>query len=114
MLAGTSHRKAQYSHRRYLLLETFPLKNHAHSRFYYLAALASAFSQYCDVLLQVKSSYWVQSVIGRLNAALGDEAHILIKIIPKLSSVLDTYTSISDNPMGVHTWVQNSQHAIQR
>ncbi|KAL3798700.1 hypothetical protein HJC23_004451 [Cyclotella cryptica] len=73
------------------------------------SALASAFDQYCDMLIREKESDWVKLVVCNLQVALGADACYLIKIIPKLSQILTDNSKVLDS-----TWNQNCLNALQR
>jgi predicted ATPase len=52
------------------------------------AALASAFGQYCEVLISQKETKWVKMVVNKMQVALGRDAIHLAKVIPKLGQLL--------------------------
>ena len=52
------------------------------------SALASAFDQYCDLLLAVQNTDLVQSIADELKVALGQDSHHLFYVIPKLRTIL--------------------------
>jgi hypothetical protein len=70
---------------------------------------ASAFDQYCDVLLREEESRWARVVVDQLHAALGADACHLINLIPKSSLVLDNHTALGDFNLD-----QNYVHIKQR
>jgi predicted ATPase len=53
------------------------------------SALASALDQYCDLLIGQLGSVWANTVINKLQSALGRDISYLIKIIPKLSTIFN-------------------------
>ncbi|KAL3805299.1 hypothetical protein HJC23_009006 [Cyclotella cryptica] len=57
------------------------------------SALMSAFNEYCNVFMAVKDSVWVKLLSSRLHDALGQDVHHLIKVIPKLSDIIDCDTT---------------------
>ncbi|KAL3805300.1 hypothetical protein HJC23_009007 [Cyclotella cryptica] len=73
------------------------------------AALASAFDQYCDVLIRERDADWVELVVCKLQVAVGNDACHLIKIIPKLGRILTHNRSFADSYMD-----QNCLNALQR
>ena len=58
------------------------------------SALASAFNQYCNTMLTERHNH-LQEVASKLRAALGSEAHHLVKVIPNLSSLLGEHAAKS-------------------
>eukprot|EP00804_Cyclotella_cryptica_P027949 CCRYP_003834-RA/>CCRYP_003834-RA protein AED:0.03 eAED:0.03 QI:51/1/1/1/0.66/0.5/4/541/1215 len=73
------------------------------------SALASAFDQYCDVLIREKESNWAKQAIYKLNVALGRDSCHLIKVIPKLKHILSCPMGFADSSSG-----QSSVNAMQR
>ncbi|KAL7482315.1 hypothetical protein ACHAW6_007990 [Cyclotella cf. meneghiniana] len=57
------------------------------------SALMLAFNEYCNVFMAVKDSRWVQLLSSKLQDALGHDVHHLIKVIPKLSDIIDCRTT---------------------
>eukprot|EP00804_Cyclotella_cryptica_P022353 CCRYP_015913-RA/>CCRYP_015913-RA protein AED:0.01 eAED:0.01 QI:137/1/1/1/0.66/0.5/4/982/1465 len=53
------------------------------------SALVVAFNQYCNMLTTLKDSNWVKSIATKLRDALGQDVNHLVKVIPKLSEILD-------------------------
>ena len=53
------------------------------------SGLAAALDQYCALLIAQQGSDWANTVVHKLQAALGRDAPYLMKIIPKLSVILD-------------------------
>ena len=69
------------------------------------AALASAFDQYCDILISQKNSDWAIAIVKNLRSTFGLDITYLINIIPKLGQIIDgiTFDSVSsdhDNDSG--------------
>jgi predicted ATPase len=67
------------------------------------SGLAEALDQYCALLIDQLGSDWVNTVVDKLRSALGRDASYLIKIIPKLSAILDhnaTYSPPDDHNVG--------------
>jgi hypothetical protein len=60
-------------------------------------------------MIKEKETIWAQGLVNQLNAALGRDACHLIKLIPKLSQVLDNYTPMADFNLD-----QNCVHTKQR
>ena len=52
------------------------------------SALASAFDQYCDLLLAVENTDLFQLIVDELKVALGQDALHLFHVIPKLRTIL--------------------------
>lgn len=73
------------------------------------SALASAFDQYCDVLIREKDSPWVKGLVDHLNSTLGQDACHLIMLIPKLGQVLGNTILFSGFNLD-----QNCAHTKQR
>eukprot|EP00804_Cyclotella_cryptica_P015019 CCRYP_000618-RB/>CCRYP_000618-RB protein AED:0.01 eAED:0.01 QI:822/1/1/1/0/0.5/2/1351/774 len=73
------------------------------------SALASAFDQYCDVLITEKGSEWAKQIVNKLNVALGRDSYQLIKMIPKLNQILSDKTAFEDSLSE-----QNCANAIHR
>ncbi|KAL3778025.1 hypothetical protein ACHAWO_008748 [Cyclotella atomus] len=64
---------------------------------------SEALDQYCALLIDQLGSDWVNTVVDKLRSALGRDASYLIKIIPKLSAILDhnaTYSPPDDHNVG--------------
>ncbi|KAL3768174.1 hypothetical protein ACHAWO_006544 [Cyclotella atomus] len=67
------------------------------------SGLAEALDQYCALLIDQLGSDWVNTLVNKLQSALGRDASYLIKIIPKLSAILDhnaTYSPPDDHNVG--------------
>ncbi|KAL7520168.1 hypothetical protein ACHAWX_004912 [Stephanocyclus meneghinianus] len=65
------------------------------------SAIVSAFNEYCNILMSMSDSDGVKLMASKLRDALGQDAHHLIMLIPKLSEMLgcnsaDTSPSIQD------------------
>ncbi|KAL7480275.1 hypothetical protein ACHAW6_005968 [Cyclotella cf. meneghiniana] len=73
------------------------------------SALASAFDQYCDVLIRERESNWAKQIVHTLNIALGRDACHLIKVIPKLKNILSCSPVFVESSSG-----QSSLNAMQR
>ena len=56
------------------------------------SALASAFDQYCDLLLSQRGSDWANAVLNNLQSALGSDASHLVNVIPKLGQIMHDTT----------------------
>lgn len=52
------------------------------------SAVASAFNEYCDILVREHGSVRAKVVASKLRIALGHDAYHLVKVIPNLSSIL--------------------------
>ena len=52
------------------------------------SALASAFDQYCDILVSQKESFWAETVVRMLNSTFGQDISYLINLIPKLGEIV--------------------------
>jgi hypothetical protein len=73
------------------------------------SALASAFDQYCDVLIKEKETDWAKRIVNQLNVALGRDSYHLINVIPKLNHVLTSNMNFE------YSWSsQNCVNALQR
>jgi hypothetical protein len=75
------------------------------------SGLTAALDQYCALLIDQLGSDWVNSVVDKLQSALGRDASYLIKIIPKLSAVLDQSTTTTHSPPDDQN---NLGNAVQR
>eukprot|EP00804_Cyclotella_cryptica_P014030 CCRYP_002508-RA/>CCRYP_002508-RA protein AED:0.03 eAED:0.03 QI:1061/1/1/1/1/1/4/164/1320 len=53
------------------------------------SAIVSAFNEYCNILMEMSDSEGVKLMASKLRDALGEDAHHLIMLIPKLSEILD-------------------------
>ncbi|KAL7490060.1 hypothetical protein ACHAW6_015800 [Cyclotella cf. meneghiniana] len=73
------------------------------------SALASAFDQYCDVLIKEKETDWAQRIVNQLNVTLGRDSCHLINVIPKLSHILTSNVNPEDSLSS-----QNCVNALQR
>eukprot|EP00956_Cyclotella_meneghiniana_P036750 scaffold130081_cov74-Cyclotella_meneghiniana.AAC.8 len=61
------------------------------------SALASAFDQYCDLILREKNSGMFTVIVDNLKAALGQDASHLFKVIPKLEIILGESNHIRES-----------------
>eukprot|EP00956_Cyclotella_meneghiniana_P008825 scaffold12097_cov28-Cyclotella_meneghiniana.AAC.3 len=52
------------------------------------SALASAFGQYCDLLLGLDDAETFKVTVDNLKSALGQDVHLLFKVIPKLELLI--------------------------
>eukprot|EP00804_Cyclotella_cryptica_P014201 CCRYP_005628-RA/>CCRYP_005628-RA protein AED:0.02 eAED:0.02 QI:105/1/1/1/1/1/2/1150/1171 len=73
------------------------------------SALASAFDQYCDLLIKENESDWAKRVVNKLISALGKDASHLSKVIPKLNQILSCNASVVDSSCD-----QQCANALQR
>lgn len=73
------------------------------------SALACAFDQYCDILLNNFNADWVQVVVKKLDQTLGENSRHLIQLLPKLSQILAATHHNGSNHHGV-----DSMHTLQR
>ncbi|KAL7483730.1 hypothetical protein ACHAW6_009383 [Cyclotella cf. meneghiniana] len=73
------------------------------------SALASAFDQYCDLLIKENHSEWAKQIGNKLKISLGRDACHLIKVIPKLKHILSCDSSYADSSRD-----QNCFNALQR
>lgn len=53
-----------------------------------ISDIVSAFNEYCNIFTTMKDSKQMNSMASQLRDALGQDAHNLIKLIPKLSEIL--------------------------
>ena len=63
----------------------------------HLSALASAFDQYCDLLLIEKNAETVKQTVDSLKANLGQDIDLLFKVIPKLKLIVGKTTEPSES-----------------
>ncbi|KAL7483538.1 hypothetical protein ACHAW6_009177 [Cyclotella cf. meneghiniana] len=69
------------------------------------SALVLALNEYCTIFTAMKDSDWIKSIATKLRDALGQDANYLIKIIPKLSEILDhdaTYDALDHECVNGH------------
>jgi len=76
-------------------------------------ALASAFDQYCDILLSDKTSNWATCVTDELKSIIGQDARYLFNLIPKLREVLD-YNSCDVSPDAGKNSVERLHHLLSQ
>eukprot|EP00804_Cyclotella_cryptica_P002796 CCRYP_009345-RA/>CCRYP_009345-RA protein AED:0.19 eAED:0.19 QI:12/1/1/1/1/0.75/4/153/1027 len=58
-----------------------------------ISDIISAFDDYCNIFMSMTDWNGVKSMASQLQDALGRDAHLLIKLIPKLSEILDCDTT---------------------
>eukprot|EP00956_Cyclotella_meneghiniana_P001108 scaffold1292_cov71-Cyclotella_meneghiniana.AAC.8 len=70
------------------------------------SALASAFDQYCDLLLGLDDAEAFKLIVDNLKSALGQDVYPLFKVIPKLEIILGRRESenISDETVSDINW----------
>eukprot|EP00804_Cyclotella_cryptica_P031189 CCRYP_019406-RA/>CCRYP_019406-RA protein AED:0.07 eAED:0.07 QI:42/1/1/1/0.5/0.33/3/953/1070 len=78
------------------------------------SALMSAFNEYCNVFMAVKDSVWVKLLSSKLKDALGRDVHHLIKIIPRLSDIIDCGTTRFPPEHGCVNELKKIQHLLVR
>eukprot|EP00956_Cyclotella_meneghiniana_P030448 scaffold76682_cov82-Cyclotella_meneghiniana.AAC.8 len=61
-----------------------------------IAALTSAFDQYCDLLLREKNAKLVKQTVGSLKANLVHDTDLLFKVIPKLKLIMGKTIKFSE------------------
>ena len=74
------------------------------------SALASAFDQFCDILIRQEGSEWVEAVVGNLHSAFGQDIFYLINIIPKLSQIIGD----EDHTQTSSDYESNGSNIMQR